>query len=119
VRVEFGDGSVQTNLVKPSAPWIDVEGPRPKLVVADEYFVLGVEHILLGIDHLRFVLGLTWINTIGDPELITVWTDPDFDPKLRAFYYARVIEIPTPRWTAYDAKRFGLKLPPAVPVVIH
>jgi hypothetical protein len=51
----------------------------------------------------------TWTNTIGAPELITVWKDPDFDPKLRAFYYARVIEIPTPRWTAYDAKRFGTK----------
>jgi len=49
----------------------------------------------------------TWTNTIGDPELITVWTDPDFDAKLRSFYYARVIEIPTPRWTAYDANRYG------------
>ena len=52
----------------------------------------------------------TWTNTIGAPELITVWKDPDFDPSLRAFYYARVIEIPTPRWTAYDAKRFGIKM---------
>lgn len=51
----------------------------------------------------------TWTNTIGTPELIAVWTDPDFDPKQRAFYYGRVIEIPTPRWTAYDAKRFGVK----------
>lgn len=51
----------------------------------------------------------TWTNTIGDPELITVWKDPDFDPKQRAFYYVRVMEIPTPRWTAYDAKRFGIK----------
>lgn len=53
------------------------------------------------------VANATWTNTIGDPELITVWKDPDFDSAQRAFYYARVLEIPTPRWTAYDAKRFG------------
>jgi hypothetical protein len=58
----------------------------------------------------------TWTNTIGDSELITVWEDPDFDPKLPAFYYARVIEIPTPRWTAYDAVRFGVKLDKEVPM---
>jgi hypothetical protein len=51
----------------------------------------------------------TWSNTIGDPELITVWKDPNFDAKQHAFYYVRVLEIPTPRWTAYDAKRFGIK----------
>jgi hypothetical protein len=57
------------------------------------------------------VANATWSNTIGDPELATVWKDPDFDPSERAFYYARVIEIPTPRWTAYDAKYFGVKAP--------
>ncbi|MBC8010073.1 MAG: DUF3604 domain-containing protein [Burkholderiales bacterium] len=51
----------------------------------------------------------TWSNSIGSPELIAVWKDPDFDAKQRAFYYVRVIEIPTPRWTAYDAKKFGVK----------
>ena len=59
----------------------------------------------------------TWTNTIGDPELITVWQDPDFDPKQPAVYYARVLEIPTPRWTAYEAKRFGIKLPPEVEMI--
>jgi hypothetical protein len=62
------------------------------------------------------VASATWTNTIGDPELIAVWRDPDFDPAQRAFYYARVIEIPTPRWTAYDALRFGVKLDPKVPM---
>lgn len=60
-----------------------------------------------------------WTNTIGNPALIAVWKDPDFDPKQRAFYYARVIEIPTPRRTAYDAKRFGVKMPPEVPMTIQ
>jgi Protein of unknown function (DUF3604) len=54
------------------------------------------------------VANATWTNTIGAPELIAVWKDPDFDPSQSAFYYGRVIEIPTPRWTAYDAKRYGV-----------
>jgi hypothetical protein len=52
-----------------------------------------------------------WTNTIGASELATVWTDPDFDPAQPAVYYARVIEIPTPRWVVYDAFRFGVKIP--------
>ncbi|HEV3445188.1 MAG TPA: DUF3604 domain-containing protein, partial [Gemmataceae bacterium] len=58
----------------------------------------------------------TWTNTIGAGELITVWKDPDFDPAQRAFYYARVLEIPTPRWTCYDARRFAIKLDPKIPM---
>lgn len=52
-----------------------------------------------------------WTNTIGASELATVWTDPDFDPEENAFYYARVIEIPTPRWIVYDKVRLGAELP--------
>ena len=58
----------------------------------------------------------TWKNSIGAPELIGVWTDPDFDAGQRAFYYARAIEIPTPRWTAYEAKRFNIKMDDNVPM---
>jgi hypothetical protein len=53
------------------------------------------------------VASATWQNTIGAGELSTVWTDPDFDPAQSAFWYLRVIEIPTPRWTAFDARYFG------------
>jgi hypothetical protein len=58
----------------------------------------------------------TWTNSIGEPELAAVWQDPDFDKQQAAFYYARVIEIPTPRWTAYEAKRFGVKMDKDVPM---
>ena len=57
------------------------------------------------------VASANWTNTIGASELATVWTDPDFDPKQSAFYYARVLEIPTPRWVVYDAFRYGIEIP--------
>src|SRR5512138_245805 len=60
----------------------------------------------------------TWTNTIGAPELIAVWKDPDFKANEPAFYYGRVIEIPTPRWTAYDAVRFGVKPLPGTRMTI-
>jgi hypothetical protein len=55
-------------------------------------------------------------NTIGASELAAVWTDPDFNAEHKAFYYARVIEIPTPRWTTIDAFRFGIPIPEGAPV---
>jgi len=57
------------------------------------------------------VANANWTNTIGAAELTAVWTDPDFDPAQSAFYYARVLEIPTPRWVVYDAFRFGVPIP--------
>ena len=64
------------------------------------------------------VVHATYTNTIGAPVLATAWKDPNFDRSERAYYYFRVIEIPTPRWTTYDAARFGGKLPGTVPASV-
>jgi len=61
----------------------------------------------------------TYTNTVGSVELKTVWTDPEFDPSLHAFYYARVLEIPTPRWTTIQAHELGIALPDVVPATVQ
>ena len=100
--------------------WVDAKGKRQEKV----YDVVwsggrkpGADGKLPPVGNTVDVANATWTNTIGAPELITVWTDPEFNPKLRATYYTRVIEIPTPRWTAYDAKRFNVKMDPKVPMI--
>jgi len=65
------------------------------------------------------VKNATYTNSIGAPELRSLWTDPDFDPSLRAVYYVRVLEIPTPAWPAYDQKHFGVSIPDSVPKVVQ
>ena len=64
------------------------------------------------------VANASYTNTIGDALLMAHWVDPDFDPNERAFYYVRVIEIPTPRWTAFDAKYFGITMSDEVPMTV-
>ena len=62
------------------------------------------------------IANATYLNNIGDAELRATWTDPDFNPAHRAVYYARVLEIPTPTWQAYDAKFYGITMPDAAPL---
>jgi hypothetical protein len=92
--------------------WIDAQGQLLEKVYDVAWSGArqpGADGKLPSVGNTVDVANATWTNTIGAPELITVWRDPDFSAARRAFYYARVIEIPTPRWTAYDAKRFGVK----------
>ena len=104
--------------------WLDAEGDTQEKVydVAWGDFDKrqpGADGKLPAVGNTVDVKNATWRNTIGDPELAVVWKDPDFDPSLRAFYYARVIEIPTPRWTAYDAKRFGIEPMPGTRMTLQ
>ncbi|MEE8147432.1 MAG: DUF3604 domain-containing protein, partial [Longimicrobiales bacterium] len=65
------------------------------------------------------IANASYTNSIGDALLMGHWKDPEFDPKQRAFYYVRVIEIPSPRWTAYDAKHFGIEMPAEIPMTVQ
>ena len=100
--------------------WLDSRGERHEKVYDVAWSgdrQVGRDGKLPPVGNTVDVANATWTNTIGAPELITVWTDPDFDASQSAVYYARVIEIPTPRWTAYEAYRFGITLPDEVPMV--
>ncbi len=97
--------------------WVDGSGDRQEQV----YDVVwsgdrqpGSDGKLPPVGNTVDVANATWTNTIGSAELITAWTDPDFDATVPAVYYVRVLEIPTPRWTAYEAKRFDVTLPAEV-----
>jgi hypothetical protein len=101
--------------------WLDAKGDLPEKV----YDVAwggdrkpGPDGKVPSVGSTVDVANATWTNTIGAPELIGVWRDPTFNVGERAFYYVRVIEIPTPRWTAYDAKRFGVTPVPGTRMTI-
>ena len=95
--------------------WLDRDGKTHERVYEVAWSgdrKVGADGKLPPVGNTVDVKNATWMNTIGASELGTVWTDPDFDANQRAFYYARVIEIPTPRWVVYDAFRFGIEPPP-------
>jgi Protein of unknown function (DUF3604) len=102
--------------------WVDKSGNTQEKVydvVWSDGRIAGADGKLPPVGNTVDVANATWTNTIGDPELVTVWKDPDFDSSLRAFYYVRVLEIPTPRWTAYDAKFFGVTPPKEAPMFLQ
>jgi len=100
--------------------WLDADGDLHEKVydvVWSDGRSMGANGKLPAVGNTVDLATATWANSIGDPELITVWEDPEFDPENRSFYYARVIEIPTPRWTAYDTLKFGVEVPEEVEMI--
>jgi hypothetical protein len=99
--------------------WVDETGETHERVYDVAWSgdrVPGADGKLPPVGNTVDVENATWTNTIGSPELLAVWEDPDFDPAQPATYYARVLQIPTPRWTAYEALRFEIDLPEEVPM---
>ena len=99
--------------------WVDAKGARQEKV----YDVVwsgdrkpGADGKLPAVGNTVDVANATYTNSIGAPELSAVVDGSGLRPTLRAVYYVRVLEIPTPRWTAYDAKRFNVKMPKEVPM---
>jgi len=96
--------------------WIDASGAMREKVFnvvwsdADTRIEAGGK--LPAVGNTVDIKAVTYENSIGAPELQTVWSDPEFNADQRAFYYVRVLEIPTPRWVLFDVKRYGAKLPP-------
>jgi hypothetical protein len=98
--------------------WLDGDGETHEKVYNVAWSdgrKLGDDGRLPAVGNTVELASATWANTIGASELATVWTDPDFNPADSAFYYARVLEIPTPPWYAYDAFRFGSDIPEDAP----
>ena len=98
--------------------WQDVDGNTQEKVydvVWSGEREAGADGKLPAVGNTVDVANANWTNTIGASELSTVWSDPDFDPSQKSFYYARVLEIPTPRWSTYDAFRFDIDLPEGAP----
>jgi hypothetical protein len=94
--------------------WLDAQGQTHERVydvaVSDGRTIDANGRCTTPVGNTVDVANATWKNSIGTPLLLGYWKDPNFDPTQRAFYYVRVIEIPTPRWIAYDAKFYGIKL---------
>jgi len=98
--------------------WLDKDGKTHEKVFDVAWSrgrKVGADGKLPAVGNTVDVANANWTNTIGESELATVWTDPDFDPTQKAFYYVRVLEIPTPPWYVYDAFRFGVKIPKDAP----
>lgn len=103
--------------------WLDAEGETHERIydvaVSDGREIGADGRCKTPVGNTVNVAEVTYTNSIGEPFIQASWSDPDFDANERAFYYIRVIEIPTPRWTLFDAKIFGVDVPEDIPSSIQ
>jgi hypothetical protein len=101
--------------------WVDGKGKRHERIfdvaVSDGRTIGSDGRVTEPVGNTVNLEDASFLNTIGDTELRAIWEDPDFDPDHRAVYYARVLEIPTPTWQAYDAAIYGVEMPDEIPMV--
>ena len=102
--------------------WVDQEGQTHEQIIDvawSDNRVVGTNGKLPAVGTTVDLSTATYTNDIGATMLQTIWTDPSFDATVSAFYYLRVLEIPTPRWTTYDAVKIGVPLPSDAPATIQ
>ena len=103
--------------------WLDDDGDAQERIydvaVSDGRVIAADGRAREPVDDTVDIATATFTNSIGDAMLVAHWQDPDFDPEAHAFYYVRVLEIPTPRWTTYDAAFFNIPLPDTVPATLQ
>jgi hypothetical protein len=98
--------------------WVDADGAQQEKiydVVWSDARVPGADGKLPAVGNTVDAAKASYANSIGAAQLSAAWTDPDFDPAVNAVYYARVLEIPTPRWSTYDASKLGMAIPGNLP----
>jgi hypothetical protein len=103
--------------------WLDAKGKTHERIydvaVSDDRKIGKDGRVKTAVGNTVDVNKATYTNTIGSPLLVAYWEDPEFDPAEHAFYYVRVLEIPTPRWTTYDAAFYKIKRPANVPATVQ
>jgi len=123
IRAQRDPDGANLDRVQVIKGWVDAQGETHERIydvaVSDGRKIEADGRCKTPVGNTVNVPDASYQNTIGTPVIGTYWKDPDFNPKLRAFYYVRVIEIPTPRWTAFDAKFYGIEMPKEVPMTLQ
>jgi len=123
IRATMDPDGANLDRVQVIKGWLDANGKTQERIydvaVSDDRSINKDGRCTTAVGNTVDVADASYTNTIGDALLTAFWEDPEFDDSLNAFYYVRVLEIPTPRWTTHDAKFFGVEIPEGAPKSIQ